>query len=199
MKALQTDHIDLYYQHRVDPKVPIEIVMQTLGELIDEGKIKWIGMSECSAETLRRAKAVKGVGEKVVAVQMEFGPFSLDIEKGDFLKVVEETGVAVVAYSPLNRGMVTGRYVVIYCHNGTIHLKSFKIVDSAPEPTSTPTTSASSSPVSAKKTSPRTSSSLKNSKLLLQRQASQLPKSPSHGFSLNIQTVCRPFLHVSRY
>jgi len=124
LKALQTDHIDLYYQHRVDPKVPIEIVMQTLGELIDEGKIKWIGMSECSAETLRRARAVKGVGEKVVAVQMEFGPFSLDIEKGDFLKVVDETGVAVVAYSPLNRGMVTGRCVVISCHNGTIHLKS---------------------------------------------------------------------------
>jgi len=110
LKALQTSTIDLYYQHRVDPTVPIEAVMETLGELIKEGKIKYIGLSECSAETLRRAKAVKGAGEKLVAVQMEFGPFSLDVEKGDFLKAVEETGVAVVAYSPLNRGLVTGRF-----------------------------------------------------------------------------------------
>jgi aryl-alcohol dehydrogenase-like predicted oxidoreductase len=109
---LNVAHIDLYYQHRVDPNVPIEIVMQTLGELVEEGKIKYIGLSECSADTLRRAKAVKGVGDKLIAVQMEYGPFSLDIEHGDFMKAVEETGVAVVAYSPLCRGLASGRYVI---------------------------------------------------------------------------------------
>lgn len=112
LEQLQVSQIDLYYQHRVDIDVPIEIVMQTLGELVDEGKIKYIGLSECSADTLRRAKAVKGAGEKLIAVEMEFGPLSLDVEHGDFMKAVEETGVAVVAYSPLSRGLATGRYDV---------------------------------------------------------------------------------------
>jgi len=110
LSKLKIDTIDLYYQHRVDPDVPIEVVMETLGEFVKEGKIRYIGLSECNAETLRRAKAVPGVGEKLVAVQMEFGPFSLDVEKGDFMKAVVETGVSVVAYSPLNRGLATGRF-----------------------------------------------------------------------------------------
>jgi aryl-alcohol dehydrogenase-like predicted oxidoreductase len=92
--------------------------MQTLGELVSEGKIKYIGLSECSADTLRRAKAVKGAGDKLIAVQMEFGPLSLDIEQGDFMKAVEETGVAVVAYSPLSRGMATGRYAAVQFPSG---------------------------------------------------------------------------------
>ncbi|KIJ49941.1 hypothetical protein M422DRAFT_204488 [Sphaerobolus stellatus SS14] len=110
LKRLQTSTIDLYYQHRVDPNVPIEVVIETLGELIEEGKIRYIGLSECNADTLRRAVNVPVYGEKVVAVQMEFGPFTLDLEKGDFLKTVDELGIIVVAYSPLNRGLVTGRF-----------------------------------------------------------------------------------------
>ncbi|KIJ49943.1 hypothetical protein M422DRAFT_160285 [Sphaerobolus stellatus SS14] len=110
LKKLQTSTIDLYYQHRVDPNVPIEVVIEAMGELIEEGKIRYIGLSECNADTLRRAVSVPVYGEKVVAVQMEFGPFSLDLEKGDFLKTVDELGIAVVAYSPLNRGLVTGRF-----------------------------------------------------------------------------------------
>lgn len=66
-------------------------------------------MSECSIETLKRAKAVKGVGERVVAVQMEFSPFSLDIEKNSFAQAAKELGVTVVAYSPLGRGLISGR------------------------------------------------------------------------------------------
>ncbi|KAF8884458.1 NADP-dependent oxidoreductase domain-containing protein [Infundibulicybe gibba] len=107
---LKTDHIDLYYQHRVDPDVPIEIVLQTLQPFVEKGQVRWIGLSECSAETLRRARAVPGVGEKVVAAQMEFSPFELGIEKTGFAAAAEEAGVAVVVYSPLSRGLVTGEY-----------------------------------------------------------------------------------------
>ncbi|KAJ8487337.1 hypothetical protein ONZ45_g14375 [Pleurotus djamor] len=110
LKALQTDYIDLYYQHRVDPEVPIEVVIKTLGEFIDNGKIRWIGLSECNVDTLRRARSVPGYGEKVVAAQMEFSPFELSVEKDGFASVAKELGVAVVAYSPLARGMVSGRY-----------------------------------------------------------------------------------------
>lgn len=76
---------------------------------MDKGAIKWIGLSECSADVLRRAKSVPGVGEKVVAAQMEFSPFTLDIETLGFAKVAKELGVSVVPYSPLGRGMVSGR------------------------------------------------------------------------------------------
>jgi aryl-alcohol dehydrogenase-like predicted oxidoreductase len=109
LAALQTDHIDLYYQHRVDPDVPIEIVLETLRPYVESGQIRWLGLSECSAATLKRAKAVKGVGEKVVAVEMEFSPFELGIEKSGFVDQVNESGVTVVAYSPLARGLVSGR------------------------------------------------------------------------------------------
>ena len=109
LKRLGTDYIDLYYQHRVDPKVPIEVVLETLREPVEKGTIRWIGLSECSVETLRRAKAVKGVGEKVVAAQMEFSPFTLDIEKNGFAEAAQKLGVAIVAYSPLGRGMISGK------------------------------------------------------------------------------------------
>lgn len=110
LKRLEVDSIDLYYQHRVDPNVPIEIVLETLREPLNKGQIKWIGLSECSEETLRRAKKVPGVGEKVIAAQMELSPFSLDIVKNGFAKAAKELGVAVVAYSPLGRGLVSGRF-----------------------------------------------------------------------------------------
>ncbi|KAJ7938319.1 NADP-dependent oxidoreductase domain-containing protein [Mycena leptocephala] len=110
LKMLQTDHIDLYYQHRVDPAVPIEVVLEALRPFVEGGQIKWLGLSECSAATLRRAKAVPGIGEKIVAVQLEFSPFELAIETSGFLDAANELGVAVVAYSPLGRGLITGRY-----------------------------------------------------------------------------------------
>ncbi|EJC99948.1 Aldo/keto reductase [Fomitiporia mediterranea MF3/22] len=110
LKRLGTDYIDLYYQHRVDPNVPIEVVLETLRGPLEKGVIRYIGLSECSVDTLRRAKALKGVGEKVIAAQMEFSPFTLDIEKDGFAKAAEELGVAVVAYSPLGRGLVSGRF-----------------------------------------------------------------------------------------
>ncbi len=112
LKALQTDYIDLYYQHRVDPRVPIEVVVQTLKPFVESGKIRWIGLSECSKETLLRAKSVPGIGEKVIAAQMEFSPFELTIEKNGFAKAAEDHGVAVVAYSPLSRGLVSGKSVM---------------------------------------------------------------------------------------
>jgi aryl-alcohol dehydrogenase-like predicted oxidoreductase len=112
LSALNTDYIDLYYQHRVDPEVPIEVVLETLRPYVESGKIRWLGLSECSAATLKRAKAVKGIGEKVVVVQMEFSPFELGIEKSGFVDVVNELGMAIVAYSPLARGLVTGKYVL---------------------------------------------------------------------------------------
>ena len=113
LKRLGVKHIDLYYQHRVDPNVPIEIVLEALREPLEKGQIRWIGLSECSIATLKRAKAVKGVGEKLIACQMEFSPFSLHIEKSGFVEAAKEQGVAVVAYSPLARGLVTGAYGIL--------------------------------------------------------------------------------------
>ncbi|KIJ30924.1 hypothetical protein M422DRAFT_186470, partial [Sphaerobolus stellatus SS14] len=110
LKNLQTDYIDIWYQHRVDKEVPIEIVMQTLGEFVKEGKIKYIGLSECSAETLRRAKGVPRVGEKLVVVQMEYSMFTLDVEREEFASAMKDTGVGLMAYSPLNSGLASGRY-----------------------------------------------------------------------------------------
>ena len=110
---LKTTYIDLYWQHRVDPRVPIEIVVQTLGEFVDSGHIKYIGLSECSIDTLKRARAVPKYGEKVIAAQVEFSPFTLVMEKNGFAKAAEELGVGIVAYSPLGRGLMSGRYVSI--------------------------------------------------------------------------------------
>lgn len=109
LEQLKTDYIDLYYQHQVDPSVPIEVVIETLREFVDAGKIKWLGLSECNADTLRRAKAVKGVGDKIIAVQVEYSPFTLDIEKDGLAAAANELGVSVVAFSPLGRGLVTGQ------------------------------------------------------------------------------------------
>ena len=79
--------------------------MESLGELVKEGKIKYIGLSGCSADVLRRAKAVPGAGDKLIACQMEFSPFDLQIETSGFVAAARELGVAIVAYSPLGRGM----------------------------------------------------------------------------------------------
>lgn len=112
LKELDTPYIDLYYQHGVDPKVPIEIVLETLREPVEKGTIRWLGLSNCTINVLRRAKAVPGIGEKVVACQMEYSPFELELEKNGFLNAARELGVSIVAYSPLGRGLATGRYVL---------------------------------------------------------------------------------------
>lgn len=106
LERLGVEQIDLYYQHRVDTNVPIEETVQAMAELKAAGKIRYLGLSECSAATLRRAHAV----HPIAAAQMEFSPFALEIESAqtDFLRTARELGVAIVAYSPLGRGFLTG-------------------------------------------------------------------------------------------
>lgn len=106
LERLGVDQIDLYYQHRVDDKTPIEETVKAMAELKAEGKIRYLGLSECSARSLRRAHAV----HPIAAVQMEYSPFALEIEseQTDFLRTARELGVKIVAYSPLGRGFLTG-------------------------------------------------------------------------------------------
>ncbi|KAI1825625.1 aldo-keto reductase [Xylaria intraflava] len=106
LERLQTDHIDLYYQHRVDSKVPIEHTVKAMAELKAEGKIRHLGLSECSARTLRRAHAV----HPIAAVQLEYSPFALEIESSqtNLLKTARELGAKIIAYSPLGRGFLSG-------------------------------------------------------------------------------------------
>ncbi|CAF2158170.1 unnamed protein product [Rotaria magnacalcarata] len=107
LKRLGLDSIDLYYVHRIDKTVPIEETIYALKELVGTGKIKFIGLSECSSDTLRRAYAVHPIS----AVQIEYSPFSLDIEHEQIslLKTCRELGVSIVCYSPLGRGLLTGQ------------------------------------------------------------------------------------------
>ncbi|KAK6220584.1 hypothetical protein LQW54_002029 [Pestalotiopsis sp. IQ-011] len=106
LKRLRTDRIHLYYQHRVDPDTPIEKTVQAMAELKDEGKIRYLGLSECSARTIRRAQKV----HPIAAVQTEYSPFALDIESDqvDVLRTTREFGIATIAYSPLGAGFLTG-------------------------------------------------------------------------------------------
>ena len=106
LKRLGVDHIDLYYCHRVDKKTPIEQTIKAMAELKKEGKIKYIGISEVSADTLRRGCKV----EHIDALQIEYSPFTMDIEYPEVgvLKACRELGIAIVAYSPLGRGFLTG-------------------------------------------------------------------------------------------
>ncbi|MDO4272128.1 MAG: aldo/keto reductase [Eubacteriales bacterium] len=103
LKRLRTDYIDLYYQHRVDPKVPIEEVAGTMKELKEEGKILHWGLSEASVETIRRAHAVC----PVAAVQNEYSMWYRKPEQ-ELLPVLEELGIGLVAFSPLGKGFLTG-------------------------------------------------------------------------------------------
>ncbi|MGW0996851.1 aldo/keto reductase [Streptomyces sp. NPDC002523] len=105
LQRLGTDHIDLYYQHRVDPKVPIEETVGALAELVAEGKVRYIGLSEASAETIRRANAV----HPVTAVQSEYSLWSRDVE-AEVLPACRELGIGFVPYSPLGRGFLAGRF-----------------------------------------------------------------------------------------
>ena len=105
-KRLGVDHIDLYYCHRIDANIPIEQTVGVMAELKKAGKVKYLGLSECSADTLRRACQV----EHIDAVQIEYSPFTMDIEDPQIglLAACRELGVAIVAYSPLGRGFLTG-------------------------------------------------------------------------------------------
>jgi|SRR5579871_6374647 len=101
---LKTDHIDLFYQHRVDPSVPIEDVAGTVKELIKEGKVKHFGLSEPGAQTVRRAHAV----QPVTALQNEYSLWTREPETNGILKACEELGIGLVPYSPLGKGFLTG-------------------------------------------------------------------------------------------
>jgi aryl-alcohol dehydrogenase-like predicted oxidoreductase len=107
LARLGIDQIDLYYCHRLNPQTPIEETVRALAELQAEGKVKYIGLSECSADSLRRACKVRHID----AIQVEYSPFSLDIEKPEIgvLAAARELGVAIVAYSPIGRGLITGQ------------------------------------------------------------------------------------------
>jgi aryl-alcohol dehydrogenase-like predicted oxidoreductase len=104
LKRLRTDHIDLLYQHRVDPNVPIENVANTVKELIAEGKVKHFGMSEPGVQTLRRAHAV----QPVTALQNEYSLWTREPETDGILEVCDELGIGFVPFSPLGRGFLTG-------------------------------------------------------------------------------------------
>jgi len=104
LKRLQIDVIDLYYLHRVDPDTPIEETVGAMARLIEDGKIRHIGLSEASAVTIRRAAKV----HKVTALQSEYSLWTRDIEENDVLKTARELGIGVVPYSPLGRGFLSG-------------------------------------------------------------------------------------------
>jgi aryl-alcohol dehydrogenase-like predicted oxidoreductase len=105
LKRLRTDRIDLYYQHRVDPKVPIEDVAGAIKELISEGKVLRFGLSEASAKTIRRAHAV----QSVTAVQTEYSFMERDVEKNGVLKTCEDLGIGFVPWGPVGMGYLTGK------------------------------------------------------------------------------------------
>lgn len=105
LARLETDHVDVYYMHRFDPTTPVEESIATLGELVDEGKIGHIGLSEVSTARLRAAHAV----HPITVVQQEYSLMSRDVED-DLLPTMRELGVGLVAYSPLGRGMLGGSF-----------------------------------------------------------------------------------------
>lgn len=104
LKRLGTDHIDLYYQHRVDPNTPIEETVGALAELVTEGKVRHIGLSEAGPETIRRAHAV----HPVAALQTEYSLWTRDVE-AEILPLLRELGIGFVPYSPLGHGLLTGQ------------------------------------------------------------------------------------------
>ena len=105
LKRLRTDRIDLYYQHRVDPKVPIEDVAGAIKDLIKEGKVLHFGLSEASAKTIRRAHAV----QPVTAIQTEYSFMERDVEKNGVLQTCEELGIGFVPWGPVGMGYLTGK------------------------------------------------------------------------------------------
>ena len=103
LRRLGVDHIDLYYQHRVDPDTPIEETVGAMKELVEQGKVRHLGLSEASPETIRRAHAV----HPITALQTEYSLWTRDVER-EILPAVRELGIGFVPYSPLGRGLLTG-------------------------------------------------------------------------------------------
>ena len=104
LRRLEIETIDLYYQHRVDPETPIEETVGAMAELVKEGKTKYLGLSEVSAETLRRANSV----HQITALQSEYSLWTRDVEDNDVLAACRELNIGFVAYSPLGRGFLSG-------------------------------------------------------------------------------------------
>jgi aryl-alcohol dehydrogenase-like predicted oxidoreductase len=105
LKRLGIETIDLYYQHRVDPETPIEDTVGEMARLVEQGKIRHIGLSEASADTLRRANAI----HPITALQSEYSLWTRDVEENDVLATCRELGIGFVAYSPLGRGFLSGQ------------------------------------------------------------------------------------------
>ncbi len=105
LQRLGVDHIDLYYQHRVDTQVPIEETVGAMAELVAAGKVAHLGLSEAAAATIRRAQAV----HPIAALQSEYSVWARDVE-AEVLPTVRDLGIGFVAYSPLGRGFLTGAY-----------------------------------------------------------------------------------------
>jgi aryl-alcohol dehydrogenase-like predicted oxidoreductase len=105
LRRLGTDHVDLYYQHRVDPNVPIEETVGAMAELVQQGKVLHVGLSEAAAETIRRAHAV----HPITAVQTEYSLWTRDPE-AEIIPTCRELGIGFVPYSPLGRGFLSGRF-----------------------------------------------------------------------------------------
>jgi aryl-alcohol dehydrogenase-like predicted oxidoreductase len=105
LKRLGVDHIDLYYQHRVDPETPIEETVGAMKELVEAGKVRFLGLSEAGIETIRKAHAVHPIS----ALQSEYSLFTRDVED-ETLPALRELGIGFVPYSPLGRGFLTGRF-----------------------------------------------------------------------------------------
>ncbi|WEG11798.1 aldo/keto reductase [Pullulanibacillus sp. KACC 23026] len=108
LKNLGVDHIDLYYQHRVDPNTPIEETVGAMSDLVKAGKVRYLGLSEAASETIRRAHKV----HPITALQTEYSLWSRDVEDG-ILDTVRELGIGFVPYSPLGRGFLTGAFKTI--------------------------------------------------------------------------------------
>lgn len=104
LRNLNTDHIDLFYQHRVDPNVPVEETFGALGELVAAGKVRFLGLSEVKPETIRRAHATAPLS----TVESEYSLFARDMESNGVLETVRELGIGFVCYAPLGRGFLTG-------------------------------------------------------------------------------------------
>lgn len=104
LKRLGTDHIDLYYQHRVDPEVPIEETVGAMAELVKDGKVRWLGLSEASAATIERAHKI----HPITALQSEYSLWTRDVDADGILTTCERLGIGFVPYSPLGRGFLTG-------------------------------------------------------------------------------------------
>jgi len=106
LERVGVDYIDLYYQHRVDTKVPIEETVGAMAELVRAGKVRYLGLSEAAPDTIRRAHAT----HPITALQTEYSLWTRDVEENGVLSTVRELGIGFVAYSPLGRGFLTGRF-----------------------------------------------------------------------------------------